>query len=484
MNNNNINKTSPITNKKEFFYNDSNKNDSYREINYNNYLNSSNKNKKNSEIKQNKSNYSGMYNFFKYINNIYLNRGDISPRRLFDNDPNFISPYKDFPASSYVNTPPKPSFSPFNLELKFESSPDSKNIYLIYFIYIFILEFSSSNKQNLSSKKNINKNSNNNIIINNNNFKGKKINFNDDENNQCFLKCNNDDENINNINIINSNFSNVIINNLTNSSKLISPNNNKNIMKNNKNINNYSNNNNNNINKINDNNNNNKNNLIINNNLNNPQKICCICTKTNCIKKYCACFANGRFCENCECQNCLNTRENATTDINILQKNNIENIICNCSRSNCQKKYCECYKAGKSCGPICRCIGCLNTNNNNSTNSFNNTPHKSSNSNNNNNNNHSDKKNKKNNRLSYINHFIRNLTIDNLNVSIINGVINVIFEKINLDVQKTPKLLNRKKNRIKNESTNMKTISNINSTNIKKKKENKVAKSKKILSFK
>ena len=259
-------------------------------------------------------------------------------------------------------------------------------------------------------------------------------------------------------------------------------------MKNNKNINNYANNNNN-IDKINDNNNNNNNNnnnLIINNNLNNPQKICCICTKTNCIKKYCACFANGRFCESCECQNCLNTRENATTDINILQKNSIENIICNCSRSNCQKKYCECYKAGKPCGPICRCIGCLNTNNNNSTNSFNNTPHKSSNSNNNtnNNNNHSDKKNKKNNRLSYINHFIRNLTIDNLNVSIINGVINVIFEKINLDVQKTPKLLNRKKNRIKNESTNMKTISNINSTNIKKKKENKVAKSKKILSFK
>jgi len=64
MNNNNINKNSPITNKKEFFYNDSNKKDSYREINYNNYLNSSSKNKKNSEIKQNKSNFSGMYNFF------------------------------------------------------------------------------------------------------------------------------------------------------------------------------------------------------------------------------------------------------------------------------------------------------------------------------------------------------------------------------------------------------------------------------------
>jgi hypothetical protein len=59
-NNNNMNKNSPITNKKDFFYNDSNKKDSYRDLNYNNYLNSSNKNKKNSEIKQNKSNFSGM----------------------------------------------------------------------------------------------------------------------------------------------------------------------------------------------------------------------------------------------------------------------------------------------------------------------------------------------------------------------------------------------------------------------------------------
>ena len=55
-----MNKNSPITNKKDFFYNDSNKKDSYRDLNYNNYLNSSNKNKKNSEIKQNKSNFSGM----------------------------------------------------------------------------------------------------------------------------------------------------------------------------------------------------------------------------------------------------------------------------------------------------------------------------------------------------------------------------------------------------------------------------------------
>jgi hypothetical protein len=60
MNINNTNKNSPIANKKDFFYNDSNKKDSYREINYNNYLNlnSSNKNKKNSEI--NKKNFSSM----------------------------------------------------------------------------------------------------------------------------------------------------------------------------------------------------------------------------------------------------------------------------------------------------------------------------------------------------------------------------------------------------------------------------------------
>ena len=33
---------------------------------------------------------------------------------------------------------------------------------------------------------------------------------------------------------------------------------------------------------------------------------------------------------------------------------------CNCSKSNCLKKYCECYKAGLKCSKICRCKICEN----------------------------------------------------------------------------------------------------------------------------
>jgi len=34
-------------------------------------------------------------------------------------------------------------------------------------------------------------------------------------------------------------------------------------------------------------------------------KPCCSCTKTRCIKKYCECFANNKYCINCYCKNCI-----------------------------------------------------------------------------------------------------------------------------------------------------------------------------------
>jgi hypothetical protein len=33
---------------------------------------------------------------------------------------------------------------------------------------------------------------------------------------------------------------------------------------------------------------------------------------------------------------------------------------CNCRRSNCLKKYCECYSAGIKCGEHCKCDDCKN----------------------------------------------------------------------------------------------------------------------------
>ena len=33
---------------------------------------------------------------------------------------------------------------------------------------------------------------------------------------------------------------------------------------------------------------------------------------------------------------------------------------CRCKKSQCKKKYCECFQAGALCGDHCSCIGCAN----------------------------------------------------------------------------------------------------------------------------
>ena len=88
-------------------------------------------------------------------------------------------------------------------------------------------------------------------------------------------------------------------------------------------------------------------------------KSCCYCTKTRCIKKYCECYSNNRYCNNCHCSNCLNRSINLGNEI---PKEIIENIqiFCTCTKSNCNKKYCECYKSNQKCTEKCRCINCKN----------------------------------------------------------------------------------------------------------------------------
>ena len=115
----------------------------------------------------------------------------------------------------------------------------------------------------------------------------------------------------------------------------------------------------------------------INNNNTLPK---CTCSKTGCRKKYCACFSKGRLCDGCECKNCQNCIPTALTQspIQNMQKNdnNLENdeynneneikspknqrVICNCTKSNCMKKYCECFKQGFRCNSLCRCLDCKN----------------------------------------------------------------------------------------------------------------------------
>ncbi|XWS70850.1 hypothetical protein CRYUN_Cryun03dG0084500 [Craigia yunnanensis] len=121
----------------------------------------------------------------------------------------------------------------------------------------------------------------------------------------------------------------------------------------------------------------------------------CNCKKTKCLKLYCDCFAAGIYCdEPCSCQGCFNRPEYEDKVLETWQQIESCNPLafapkivqrftevpvnsredenwktpssarhkrgCNCKRSMCLKKYCECYQANVGCSVGCRCEGCKN----------------------------------------------------------------------------------------------------------------------------
>lgn len=120
----------------------------------------------------------------------------------------------------------------------------------------------------------------------------------------------------------------------------------------------------------------------------------CNCKKSKCLKLYCECFAAGLYCvEPCSCQDCFNKPVHEDTVLQTRKQIESRNPLafapkvirssdyvpefgdesnktpasarhkrgCNCKKSSCLKKYCECFQGGVGCSISCRCEGCKNT---------------------------------------------------------------------------------------------------------------------------
>lgn len=99
----------------------------------------------------------------------------------------------------------------------------------------------------------------------------------------------------------------------------------------------------------------------------NEKRPICNCSKSQCLKLYCICFRKGVTCHHqCKCVGCLNTKENIEK-IKLKRSQKVSRKIlegdegtCNCKMSFCEKSYCPCAKSGKGCSKVCRCFHCKN----------------------------------------------------------------------------------------------------------------------------
>ena len=115
---------------------------------------------------------------------------------------------------------------------------------------------------------------------------------------------------------------------------------------------------------------------VTNSNGTNKKLMGCNCKNSGCLKRYCECFSRMKYCDNnCQCKNCMNNikfEKERTEAIKLylvkspvsFKKINMDlnNITCNCKKSNCLKNYCECFQFNLKCTYSCGCVDCKNRN--------------------------------------------------------------------------------------------------------------------------
>lgn len=106
----------------------------------------------------------------------------------------------------------------------------------------------------------------------------------------------------------------------------------------------------------------------------------CNCERSKCLRLYCRCFQARKACGPlCKCNDCENLEENKSVvefratelrarnpkafaaRVSPAKSGSLINTVgCNCRKTGCQKKYCECFNSGIRCNQLCKCQNCRN----------------------------------------------------------------------------------------------------------------------------